>query len=80
MGWKRDWRKRAVEKAKGRERERERESFFSFSLCHVDHLGLGQVLLDRCNNSSVYLTTCQLWEGVYAHSDPFDLIAYGNFC
>ena len=77
MGWKGDWRKREVEKAKGRERER--ESFFSFSLCHVDHLGLGRVLLDRCNNSSVYLTTCQLWEGVYARSDPFDLIASGNF-
>ena len=32
MGWKRDWRKRAVEKAKGREREREREFLLFFSL------------------------------------------------
>ena len=46
----------------------------------MDHLGLGQVVLDRGNNSSVYLTTCQLWERVYAHSDPFDLSASGNFC
>ena len=71
-----------LEKERGREGkgQRERQSVFFFSLCRVDHLGLGQVVLDRGNNSSVYLTTCQLWERVYAHSDPFDLSASGNFC